>query len=64
MSLLNTLEELAGSVVAVEGLKKIDPNASFLGEAAAAVAGFKGTELLKEKLEHKGEEGAPEQPAA
>ena len=64
MGLLNTLEELAGSVVAIEGLKKIDPNASFLSEAAAAVAGFKGIELLKEKLEHKGEEGAPEQPAA
>ena len=64
MSLLNTLEELAGLVVAVEGLKKIDPNASFLGEAAAAVAGFKATELLREKLEHKGEEAAPEQPAA
>ncbi len=57
MGILNALEEVAGAVVAVEGLKKVDPNASFLGEAAAAVAGYKGVELLKEKLEeHKEEE--------
>ncbi len=65
MGLLNTLEEVAGAVVAVEGLKKVDPNASFLGEAAAAIAGYKGVELLKERLEDKPEGGAaePEQPA-
>jgi hypothetical protein len=66
MGLLDKLEEVAGAVVAVEGLKKLDPNASFLGEAAAAVAGYKGAELIKEKLEEKkeeGEAGSPDQPA-
>ena len=65
MGILNTLEEVAGAVVAVEGLKKVDPNASFLGEAAAAVAGYKGVEVIKEKLEEKkeGEAGSPDQPA-
>ena len=64
MGILDKLEEVAGAVVAVEGLKKIDPNASFLTEAAAAVAGYKGTELVKEKLETHDEPGTPEQPAA
>jgi hypothetical protein len=45
-------------------LKKVDPNASLLSEAAAAVAGYKGTELLKDKLESKDQPEAPEQPAA
>lgn len=65
MGILNALEEVAGAVVAVEGLKKVDSNASFLGEAAAAVAGYKGVELVKEKLEEKKEReaGAPDQPA-
>ncbi len=64
MGILDKLEEVAGAVVAVEGLKKVDPNASMLSEAAAAVAGYKGTELLKEKLESKDQPDAPEQPAA
>lgn len=51
MGLLDKLEEVAGAVVAVEGLEKVDPNASFLAEAAAAIAGYKGVEVLKEKLE-------------
>jgi hypothetical protein len=65
MGLLDKLEEVAGAVVAVEGLKKLDPNASFLTEAAAAVAGYKGTEVIKEKLEEKkqGEAGSADQPA-
>jgi hypothetical protein len=65
MGIVNTLEEVAGAVVAVEGLKKVDSNASFLGEAAAAIAGYKGVELVKEKLEEgrEGEGATPEQPA-
>ncbi|SCX65112.1 hypothetical protein [Variovorax sp. EL159] len=65
MGILNTLEEVAGAVVAVEGLKKVDPNASLLGEAAAAVAGYKGVELVKEKLDEKteGDGTSPDQPA-
>ncbi len=64
MGILNALEEVAGAVVAVEGLKKVDPNASLLGEAAAAVAGYKGVELVKEKLEEKqeAEKPGPHQP--
>ena len=64
MGILNTLEEVAGAVVADEGLKKIDPHASFLGEAAAAIAGYKGVEVLKEKLEDTpaGNAATPQQP--
>lgn len=66
MGILNALEEVAGAVVAVEGLKKVDPNASFLGEAAAAIAGYKGVEKLKEELAEKksdDENPSPDQPA-
>lgn len=61
MGILDKLEEVAGAVAAVEGLEKVDPNASFLGEAAAAVAGYKGVELIKEKLAEKdsGDDSAP-----
>ncbi|VTU17559.1 hypothetical protein [Variovorax sp. PBL-E5] len=61
MGILDKLEEVAGAVVAVEGLKKLDPNASILTEAAAAVAGYKGAELLKDKLENQDEAGATDQ---
>jgi len=56
MGLLDEAEKIAGAVVAVEGLKKVDPNAGFLTEAAAAVAGFEGTEAIKEHFEKKEEE--------
>jgi hypothetical protein len=56
MGLLDEAEKLAGAVAAVEGLKKLDPNASMLTEAAAAVAGFEGTGAIKEHLEKKEEE--------
>lgn len=64
MGILDKLEEVAGAVAAVEGLKKVDPEASTLGEIAAAVAGYKGTEMLKEKLAEKGEEGDASPPSA
>ena len=63
MGILDKLEEVAGAVAAVEGVEKLDPNAGFLGKAAAAVAGYKGVELLKEKLEDKGADDAQSQPA-
>jgi len=65
MGILNALEEVAGAVVAVEGLEKLDPNASFLGKAAAAVAGYKGVEVIKDKLDEKneGEGASPDQPS-
>jgi len=56
MGLLDEAEKIAGAVVAVEGVKKLDPNAGILEEAAAAVAGFKGTEAIKEHFEKKEEE--------
>lgn len=56
MGLLDDAEKIAGAVVAVEGAKKLNPNANILEEAAAAVAGYKGTEVVKEALEKKEEE--------
>jgi hypothetical protein len=55
MGLLDEAEKIAGAVVAVEGLKKVDPNASILTEGAAAIAGFEGTEAIKEHFEKKEE---------
>ncbi len=55
MGLLDEAEKIAGAVIAVEGLKKVDPNASILTEGAAAIAGFEGTEAIKEHLENKEE---------
>jgi hypothetical protein len=51
MGLLNLIEEVAGAVVAVKGVEKIDPEAGLLAEGMAAFAGFKGVEKLKEHLE-------------
>jgi hypothetical protein len=53
MGLLEDAEKLAGAVVAVEGVKKLDPNASILTEGAAAVAGWKGAEAIEEHLDNK-----------
>ncbi|WP_047491137.1 hypothetical protein [Terriglobus sp. TAA 43] len=59
MGLLDEVEKIAGAVVAVEGLKKVDSDPSFLTEAAAAVAGYEGTGALKDFI-HK-DEGEGEQ---
>ncbi len=53
MGFLEDAEKLAGAVVAVEGVKKVDPNASILTEGAAAVAGWKGAEAIEEHLDNK-----------
>ena len=55
MGLLEEAEKIAGAVVAVEGLKKVDPNASILTEGAAAIAGFEGAGAIAEHLEKKDE---------
>ena len=63
---MGILEEVIGAVVAVEGVKKLDPNASILTEGIAAVAGYKGVEAVTEHLEEKEadkENGSPDQPA-
>jgi hypothetical protein len=50
---MGLLEELAGAAVAVEGAKKLDPDAGIMTEGLAAVAGFKGTEALVDHFEKK-----------
>ena len=55
MGFLEEAEKIAGAVVAVEGAKKLDPNASILTEGAAAVAGFEGAGAIAERLENKEE---------
>jgi hypothetical protein len=55
MGFLEEAEKLAGAAIAVEGVKKVDPNASILTEGAAAIAGFKGAEAVAEHLENKEE---------
>jgi hypothetical protein len=53
MSFIDEAEKLAGAVIAVEGLKKVDPNAGFLAEGAAAIAGFEGAGAIEEHFEKK-----------
>jgi hypothetical protein len=55
MGLLEDAEKIAGAVVAVEGVKKLDPNASILTEGAAAIAGFEGAGAIAEHMEKKEE---------
>jgi hypothetical protein len=50
------LEEAAGAFAAVEGVKKLDPNAGILTEGIAAVAGFEGTEAITNFIDKKEEE--------
>lgn len=53
MGLLDEAEKIVGAVVAVEGVKKLDPNASILTEGAAAIAGFEGAGAIEEHFEKK-----------
>lgn len=59
---MGLLEELAGAVVAVEGVKKLDPNASIITEGIAAVAGYEGVEAVTDHMEKK-EDGTETPPA-
>jgi hypothetical protein len=59
---MGILEELAGAVVAVEGVKKLDPDAGLIKEGIAAVVGFEGAGAItnfveKEIDEHKEQQG-------
>ena len=56
MSFLEEAEKIAGAIAAVEGAKKLDPNAGILTEAAAAVAGFEGAGAIQNFVEKKEEE--------
>jgi hypothetical protein len=55
MGLLEEAEKVAGAVAAMEGMKKLDPNASIITEAAAAVTGFEGAGAIAERVENKEE---------
>ncbi len=55
MGFLEEAEKIAGAVAAVEGIKKLDPNASILTEGAAAITGFEGAGAIADRLEKKEE---------
>jgi hypothetical protein len=52
------LEEAAGAFVAVEGAKKLDPDAGIVTEGIAAIAGFEGTKAVTNLIEKKEEESS------
>jgi len=52
---MGILEEAAGAFAAVEGVKKLDPNAGIVTEGVAAIAGFEGTEAITNFIEKKEE---------
>jgi hypothetical protein len=54
--IMGLFEEVAGAVVAVEGVKKVDPDAGILTEGIAAIAGYEGAKKLEEHFEEKKEE--------
>lgn len=60
MGILDTLGEVAGAVAAVEGAKKLDPDAGLLTEAAAAIAGFEGAGKLESLVAKKKAESESE----
>jgi hypothetical protein len=55
MDFLEEAEKIAGAIAAVEGMKKLDPNASLLTEAAAAITGFEGAGAVAEHFKKKDE---------
>ncbi len=57
---MGILEEAAGAFAAVEGVKKLDPNAGIITEGIAAIAGFEGTKAVTNLIEEKREEEKPE----
>lgn len=58
---MGILEELAGAAAAVEGAKKLDPNAGIVTEGIAAVVGFEGTEAVTNFIEKREEEKKDQQ---
>jgi len=57
---MGILEEAAGAFAAVEGVKKLDPDAGILTEGVAAIAGFEGTNEVTELID-KHEEASEQQ---
>lgn len=60
MGFMEEAEKLAGAVAAVEGMKKLDPNASIITEAAAAITGFEGAGAIAERIEKKEDTSEPQ----
>jgi hypothetical protein len=58
---MGLLEELAGAAVAIEGAKKLDPDAGIITEGIAAVAGFEGTKEITNLIEKKEDENKDQQ---
>jgi hypothetical protein len=58
---MGILEEAAGAFAAVEGVKKLDPNAGIFTEGVAAIAGFEGTKEITEFIDKKEEEKTDQQ---
>jgi len=50
MGIGKLLEEVVGAVAAEKGVEALNPNASFITKAAAAVAGFEGVKAVTNKL--------------
>ena len=48
---MGLLNEIIGAVVAVEAVDKIDPDAGFLKQGLAAIAGFEGEKMIEEKID-------------
>ncbi len=59
MGIEKLIEEAAGAIAAKDAVEAVDPNAGFLTEAAAAVAGFEGVNKVTEALEKKEEAQPP-----
>jgi hypothetical protein len=58
---MGILEEAAGAFAAVEGVKKLDPNAGLITEAVAGVAGFEGAGAIENFIDKKEEEHKEDQ---
>jgi hypothetical protein len=56
MGFMDEVEKIAGAVVAVEAVKKVDPNAGIFTEGAAAIAGWEGVKAVEEHFEEKKED--------
>lgn len=59
---MGLLNEIIGAVVAVEGVKKLDPNASILTEGIAAIAGFEGVKAVTQHMENTEAASSEKQP--
>ena len=59
--LLDELGEIAGAVIAEQGVDKLDPDAGFLEKAAGAFAGYEAAKIAENKLENRSEDAGAEQ---